>query len=674
MKIGIGIDTGGTYTDAVAFDFESSSVLAKGKALTTKEDLTKGIGEAIDSLLSEYLPQAKIVALSTTLATNACVEGKGGRAKLVMIGASERLLEWIGADELYGLKKDDILCIDINNGEDNKDRLADLEKQLNDADAWLSDADALSVAEVDSSKNGAEGEKRSKEKFAKYDVPVVCASNLVKELNVMERGATALLNARLLPVIQEFISAVGKALAERGITAPAMIVRSDGSLMTDKLSQKRPVETIHSGPAASVLGARGLTNNQNCVIVDMGGTTTDISIIKDGVPSMIQNGIRIGGWRTQVKGVFMQTVALGGDSAIRMKEGRLEIATRKAEPLCVAASKWPGIKDELKKLIYQEKIHSYPLHEFLYLVREPKNTSRYTSNEIALCDALKNGPLMLEQAAKAIRSDIYRLDSERLESEGVVMRCGLTPTDIMHIRGDFEVYDKEASELAVKYFMNCLSSFTKKHGSVESFCEEVYDLIKHKLYDNIVNVLLADKYPDIIKNGAGEQLSSLISQCYLDSRQSSDSAFFEMSFNTSAALVGIGAPTHVFLPDVAKALGADCIIPEHAAVANAVGAVSADISAKVLVQISPNITEDGAAGYTVYGADSKYVYAEIDKATEAALEEAVRQASEEARIRGALGELSIKTKVTPKISYAAEGVEIDLGTSVEAFATGRIEM
>jgi len=245
MKIGIGIDTGGTYTDAVAYDFKTGKVLAKGKALTTKQNLTVGIGNAVDSLPEEVLKQAKIIALSTTLSITACVEGKGGRAKLVMIGASEKLLEWINVEDMYGLKKEDILCIDFDNAKTNKDsRLEIIEKQTVQAESWLEDADALSIAEVDSAKNGAQGERRVKEKLSGFDVPIVCASELVRELNVMERGATALLNARLLPVIKEFIKAVGRALNDRGIDPPVMIVRSDGSLMSDKLSRKRPVETI----------------------------------------------------------------------------------------------------------------------------------------------------------------------------------------------------------------------------------------------------------------------------------------------------------------------------------------------------------------------------------------------------------------------------------------------
>ncbi len=672
MKIGIGIDTGGTYTDAVAYDFEAGKVLAKGKALTTKQNLTIGIGEAIDSLPKEQVEAATIVALSTTLATNACVEGKGGRAKLILIGASERLLDWIGADEKYGLEKENILCIDIDKEALGEDETASkIDEALEAAHEWLADADALSIAEVDSMRNGAAGEKRAKEKLESLGVPIICASGLVRELNVMERGATALLNARLLPVIKEFLGAVKSALEERGIEAPAMIVRSDGSLMTEKLSQKRPVETVHSGPAASVLGARGLTSEHNCIIVDMGGTTTDVSIIRDGAPSMNSSGISIGGWRTQVKGVFMQTVALGGDSVIRLKDGRLDIGSRRAQPLCVAAQKWPKIKDDLKVLLYKEKKHTYPLHEFLYLEREPSAKERYSQTEQRLIEALKTNPMILESAAKAVGTDVYGLDSERLENEGIVMRCGLTPTDIMHIKGDFESYDEQASRLAAKYFISCMYEYSDDEKGIQAFGDKIYDLIKHKLYANIVDVLMTEKHPELSKEEPGDRVRFLISQSWKE-KQNGDEEFFEFGFKTSAALVGIGAPTHVFLPDVAKALGAECTIPKHAEVANAVGAVIADISAKAKVEVSPIYSPDGVSGYTVYTDSAKLEFAELEEALAAAETEAKTLAKKEARARGALGELDIKTKKTSKEGLSNHGNAIDLGTTVQATATGRI--
>ncbi len=675
MRLGLGIDTGGTYTDAVVYDFDTCTVLAKGKALTTKEDLTKGIGEAIDALPSEFLTQAKIIALSTTLATNACIENKGGRAKLILIGTTQKVLDWIDAEAKYGLKNDDTLCVKTYGSFDGKivDD-PDWDKLLLDADNWLTDADALSVADVYTHGNAAFCEKNAKAILgARYNVPVVLGSELVSGLNVMERGATALLNARLLPIIQEFMEAVATALTARGINVPTMIVRSDGSLMSGKLCRNRPVETILSGPAASVLGGIGLTNCEDCLIIDMGGTTTDISMVKSGAPAMVNNGIRIGGWRTQIKGVFTDTFGLGGDSAIRIKDGKLELCSRRVQPLCVAAKKWPGVREALWQLLNGHWIYADPLHEFLYLVREPKDVSRYNPNEISLIDALRAGPMMLGNAARSAGIDIYSLKSERLESEGIVMRCGLTPTDIMHIKGDFILYDTESSILAARYFLRCLSHYHDDADSLSAFADEVYNFVKQKLYENIVRILLTEKYPEQFEKGLDEQTRFLISQGWKLRKSDCTIPFFDFGFKTVASLVGIGAPTHVFLPDVAKALGTNCIIPEHAEVANAFGAIIADISTKAQVEIKPINTAGGIVGYTVYAPNGRQVYNTLEEASCAAKEAAIQSATEEARRRGALGELSVDIQLSARIVHAKKDVAVYSGTSAIAVATGRIE-
>ena len=124
-------------------------------------------------------------------------------------------------------------------------------------------------------KNGAVYEKKAKQAFSRrYDFPLICGHELFSELNSVQRGASTLLNAKLLPVIREFLAAVKASLKARGVDAPLVIVRSDSSLMSEEFSMLRPVETILCGPAASVLGGLKLTGEKDSVIIDMGGTTT----------------------------------------------------------------------------------------------------------------------------------------------------------------------------------------------------------------------------------------------------------------------------------------------------------------------------------------------------------------------------------------------------------------
>ncbi len=668
MSIGIGIDTGGTYTDAVVYDFEERAVLAKAKALTTKEDLSLGIGRALDALPRDLAGRARVIALSTTLATNACVEHKGGRAKLILMGASREVLDWIGADSAFGLRHEEVLCLDTKGSFDGSvvDE-PDWAELVEREDRWLSDAQALSLVEIHALKNGAVCERNGRDALAgRYGVPIVIASELAAGLNVMERGATALLNARLLPVIEEFMGAVGRAMRERGLSVPAMMVRSDGSLMVDELSRLRPVETILSGPASSAMGGLGLSGRRDCLIVDMGGTTTDISIVEGGSPAMT-GGIRIGSWKTQVKGVFIDTFGLGGDSRLHITHDRLSLSERRVQPLCVAAAEHPRIKAQMLERLDAKGPHAYPGQEFLYLVRRPSDPSRYTKTELALLETLEGGPQMIKTDGLAFR----RSAASRLEDEGLVMRCGLTPTDIMHIRGDFDRYDGEASRIGARFFLNALPGRTDDEAGMAAFCAEVYDLVQGKLYENILRLLLAKEYPEHFSSGLGDQARLLVARRWAERDAPAGKSFLAFDFKTPAALVGIGAPTHLFLPEVARALGTECVIPPHSEVANAVGAVIADISVRRTAEVVPIYTAAGVSGYTVYAEGGGGSFESLEEALEAAKSAAAAAAEAEGRRRGAAGKLSVALELRPQVARAKDGLELDLGTEVVAVASGR---
>lgn len=162
-RIIIGIDTGGTFTDAVAFDPDARAILAKGKARTTKEDLSVGITNALDTLPSALLRAARRISLSTTLATNACVEGKGCRAKLILMGTTKAVLRTIDAERKYGLREEDTLCLDTHGSFDGSviDE-PDWDAVIAENERWLADAEAIAVVEANAARNGAVCEKHAK--------------------------------------------------------------------------------------------------------------------------------------------------------------------------------------------------------------------------------------------------------------------------------------------------------------------------------------------------------------------------------------------------------------------------------------------------------------------------------------------------------------------------------
>lgn len=668
MKIGIGIDTGGTYTDAVMYDLTNKKVLFTAKSLTTKHDLSIGITNVIDDLPSEYYTKIKLISLSTTLATNACVENKGGRAKLIFMGTHPNVITKVGGN--YGLPPLDEMYLHDSKTSFAGDILekVDWEKFLKESADVLSDADSIGIAEVHAMNNGAVLEKQARDILSSnYDVPIICGHELYSDLNVLRRGASTLLNARLFPIIETFLDAIKISLKNHGINAPIVIVRSDSTLMSEEFTSTHPVETLLCGPAASVMGGVSLTNETNSLVIDMGGTTTDIAIVKDGVPVTATNGISIGNWKTYVKGLYIDTFGLGGDSAIRFnKHNEFLLCTEKVTPLCILADEHKEIVDHLRLLALKDKPHTHLLHEFFYLVKDINDNDNYTEREKTFCSALKNGPLSLADSATAIGTDVYNFNMSRLETEGVIMRAGITPTDIMHIKGDFNKYDSSASKYAVQFMALCLDM------TPEQLCDKVYDSVKKKLYVNIARLLLENFDDYYATNGIDAGLSRLIENSYELQKHGGDN-FFENILTTKATFIGIGAPIHIFLPDVAKAFNTKCVIPEHAQVANAVGALCCKISAQSQVLIKANnlLAMDGIDGYIVYAHDENISFDELDPAIETAKQHSISQATALVRERGATGEIDVTTTVTHNTATSRDNITIFINVSVISTATER---
>ena len=677
MKIGIGIDTGGTCTDAVALDMDTQKLLAKGKTLTTREDLSIGIGKALDMLPQDLIRDASVVSLSTTLATNAIIEGKGCRAKLVLFGLTDEYIKRMHAPENYKLTEDRVLVIDTHGSADGLivDE-PDWDALFAEHGEWLSDADALSAVEVWADDTGAPNEKRFKEQAeARTGIKCVSASEITSGINVFARGATALLNARLFPIVEEFVDVAEKDFRKRGCKAPIMVVRSDSSLMSSGLALSRPVETMLCGPAASVLAGRSFSGCKDYIVVDMGGTSTDISVVTDGKTQTDEAGIRVAEWNTSVRGVKVYPFNLGGDSAVRLVSKEPQLFPRRVRSVCSAAVQWPQIKDQLAELLASgHHNNKFPLHEFYYLVREPEHLDHFDQKEQKLIKACRKGPVLLESLERVARLDIYGLDTERLESEGIIMRIGLTPTDFMHIKGDYLEFDREASVLAARYMQQEIDG--RPIGEITeddalALADRVYDITEAKMFENIVQMMLERQYPAEFSDGLDPQTLFLIRQAWKD-RNSAAPGLFTQLFRTSHTLVGIGAPTHLFIPEVAKALGTPCVLPENAEVANAIGALQADLNAVVRVGISERyIFDEGRPFFIVHAPTGSRRILKLEDAMAFAKEEAEKAAVEEARARGASGDIKVSSHEEFIMVTSSTGTKVKLGRQIVATAEVR---
>ena len=664
MRIGVGIDTGGTYTDAAAYDFDEGRVLCSAKSLTTKNDLTQGILGAIDGLDAEILKKASLISLSTTLATNACVEDRGGNAKLIFFGGEPKVIDESGGK--YGLPPSNQIYIQesFTKFSGGTEREPDWELFCASLEKELEGMDGVGVVEMNATRNGAANEKKAKKIISeKFDIPVVCGHELFSALNSLQRGAGTLLNARLFPVIREFLFSVKKALAARSVDASIVIVRSDGSLMSEGFAFKRPVETLLCGPAASVLGGVKLTKNSDCVVIDMGGTTTDIALVRGGAPVTAQGGVSIGKWKTFVDGLYIKTVGLGGDSAVHYGGSGVYLEDYRVVPLCNAASGFPRVRDNLKKMAALKRNHTHFLYEHYMLIKEP-GASDYTNEEHRLLAALKSdGPLTLEEAASAAGKDIYAFNAQRLVKDGTINKCGLTPTDVMHIKNDFNAYDGEASLYAARVAAHNLEI------SVEEYCERVYVEVRRRMFVNIVKALLENKFPDYMKNGIDREAERFILAAFESAASGNRCPLLSLRINTGFKLIGIGAPIRVFIGEIAEMLGAEFEVPENFEVANALGAIMGSVCAEVSVEIKPIDTVAGVAGYTVYGRNENKIFKKLSDAAEFAERDARDGAEAEAAARGAKGILMVNVSRNDS-NAAAKDVSIYLGTTVTARAVG----
>lgn len=649
MKLAIGIDTGGTCTDAILYDFDTGKVLGQNKALTTYDDLTRGILNALDGLDPALCQRAELAGLSTTLATNACVEGKFRRTRLLLMGIDKRGMKKYGAS--YGFTDPDDIrylpCKTTITGRIDEEPDWDILRQ--NAAEWFAGVEACAVCEIYGMRNGAVLEKKAAQIIREQTgLPTVCASLLFGGISSLERAASAVLNAGLLPVTKDFLDAVTRAFRARGIHAEILIVRSDSSLMGMQYSAEHAVETLLSGPAASALGGSALTHAENAVVVDIGGTTTDVALVEKHMPLLTHDGIRVGKWKTLISGLFSTSFALGGDSAIRWdwKED-MTIGPDRVIPLCVLTAQHPELVDELRYQVQEVPAHTLPLHEFLTLARADwaQSALQLSEAERELCKALEKRPLRVSQAAELLGVDKYQLNTKELEKTGILIRAGLTPTDIMHVRGDYTQYNRNASILAARFAASSL------HMELEAFCDRIYEEISHRVFDAVSQMLLEHASPYFREHGMDDGMRELL-RLQWENREKGGNTLLHYAFQSHAKLIGIGGPVHLFLPAAAAALGAECVIPECAATANAVGAVTGQTTYTASAEIrphglSPEDTEQGDYEVLCTGQEVKY-FAEEQDALDWA-EQMLRDLTE-ARVReqGAMGELSF-TRDTKEI-------------------------
>ncbi|NLL94922.1 MAG: hydantoinase/oxoprolinase family protein [Thermoplasmatales archaeon] len=642
-RYGLGVDTGGTYTDAVILDLDDFSVVAKRKSRTTHHDLTKGLYASVEAVFASCDVQPEEIALvgiSTTLATNSVLEGHGGQVGLLLIG-------W---DPMSPVNFGEKTQAFIKGGFDSKGRAV---QALSKADVVaaiekVSDGiDAIAISGLFANLNPSQEKKVKELAMEITGLPTVAGHELSAEMGIDVRAETAVLNGRLIPIVSKFFDGVESTFRGMGITAPIMAYKGDGSVMTLEEARKYPVETILSGPAASSMGGKVLSGVEDCVVVDIGGTSTDIAVMDGGFPQIQFDGARVGGWRTRVKAVDMRTVALGGDSRIHIAEGnKFLIGPERVIPLSTFVQGRPGLA---RKIAY-ETIFEY------YEADDSFDARGLGEKEARIFAAAKGrGPVTQMEIMDATKG-LWIIDEElkSLVSQGALEMASLTPTDVMVTLGLYENGDRKGAEAGVE-------AVALRTGMTRDQAAHVlYEEIKVGVAEAIMSKMFDDEF-EAWRDRGSETLMRRMAGLDRNGKMS-------ISANFSVPIVGIGAPARHMMSDIAERLGAEVIFPENHDVGNAVGVITSKISESMTAVVVP--TPDYRFMATVPFMGASY-HAHLGSAVSSA--RSSLESMLHSKVKGQGGR-NIATSSKIKTFFAAEGRMGEWDETVIARTVNRVEI
>jgi len=622
-RYGLGIDTGGTFTDAVIVDLDDNSVIAKRKSPTTHRDLSKGLHASVDSVFEacEIKPEdISLVGISTTLATNSILEGAGGEVGLILIG-------WDPMEPVSFGEKHQVF---IKGGFDSRGRPTEQldEKEVRKAVKSVSrGVNAIAISGLFSTMNTSQ-EERVKEIAAEMtNLPTVAGHELSATLGIDIRTETTVLNARLIPVVSKFFDDVKKTFVSKGITAPIMAYKGDGSVMDLNQAKMYPVETILSGPAASSVGGTALSGIENCTIIDIGGTSTDIAVMDEGFPMIQEEGANVGKWRTRVKAVDMYTVALGGDSRITLYNSKFTIGPDRVTPLASLAERYPEI---VERIMFNDLID-------LYVACDKADTSAMTEKEKRVYEGMKGKGPMASLEIRDSTSGLWDVSDElaSLTRKGILEASSVTPTDVMVYLKKFELGDPKGAEAGVHAISEKLGMTTKQAAMI------MFEEIRMKISEALMTKMLDDEMRDWNDEGS----SKLLRKSFSLKRDK----IFDISPKLKCPIIGVGAPAEALMSDIGKRFGTEVIFPENFDVCNAVGAVTSKISESLTATVAPTLDYRFSASVPFMGV---VYYDRFESAVSAAARSLTTYLTEKVKRSGAV---NIKAVSRQKAHFSTEG-------------------
>ena len=673
MRYIIGLDTGGTFTDAAIIDADSGALMAKAKSPTTRDDLSIGLGNAINAVVNALDADKRggieRVCLSTTLATNAVVEGMGGRVGLLMIGFDESALEKNNLGK--SLNDDPVAFI---GGGHKTDARPQAPLNIPQLDAFIEqygqDISAIAISGHFATRN-PEHEIAARDYLReKTGLPITCSHELSSSLGGPKRALTALLNARLIDLLDRQIAATDKIITDANLKADLMVVKGDGSLISADFARLRPVETILSGPAASLSGAAHLVGHRDALVADIGGTTTDIAILEDGYPQLSPDGATIGGWATMVEAADIRTGGLGGDSETRLIDrgvvGGVLLGPRRVVPISVLAAQYPHVKDKLEEQLLNP-VPSNTDARFVVPLMTGDIPMWLTRSEQKMAEVcIEKGVSPIADLAET-RLALGAID--RLVSRGLVIMSAFTPTDAALILNKFgddgsARYDRDAAIKGADLMAR------QRSGAGIAQAQDPVHFANMVLERLTVQTALSLMDSAFAHEGIGENAASknaIVEKLVKESaatvhRGTTDTKpIISTTIKLERPLIALGASAGCHYPAIAAAMGADLIVPEDADVAGAVGAAAGRIRQRAVITVTQ--PSDGIFRVHHVGGPQDF------NAMEAALKFAEDAAKEDAQARAeAAGAKGIVVEATRDVNIVHLSADKEL--FVEATITG----
>ena len=337
----LGIDVGGTFTDAVLLN--GSEIAAQAKTPTTHEDVLQCILQALDMVLpkhQEEINKIERVVISSTIVTNALTEDKLDPVFLAVITGP-------GMNVTH---KFPVAPYFVSGYVDHRGKIT---AQID----WTKHRDLLNRRGANSV-CAVSGKFSVRDPQLEYELEhelrqngyskIFLGSELSGELNFVRRTNSAYFAGAVYRIFKNFAGKIQRAMAERGICAPVHVLKADGGTLPIEAAINQPVEAIFTGPAASVLGIEALAApTVNSISLDVGGTTTDIAFWKNGLPLMARKGAVVNGYPTAVRAFHMRSVGIGGDSAITKTEDGYRVGPMRQGPAAAVGGTKATLSDAL---------------------------------------------------------------------------------------------------------------------------------------------------------------------------------------------------------------------------------------------------------------------------------------------------------------------------------------